>query len=166
MNYRPRFVLRVGMALILLGALTGCTSSGDESGGTTPSDPPRLVDGPGLVERPGTENANMAVRQIKVHLAETRQNMRSIEENVRHSRYANIAEHGEEISELASEIRAQTVSLRETDAEIVMLLVDRVQHAAHELEEAAGAHDHDGMHHAIETLDAELTDLNARVDRM
>jgi archaellum component FlaC len=102
-----------------------------------------------------------------ITLDEIRQHTRAIEEAVGRNGYGDVGEHADRIVELTSTIRQASVDLRsDADVEYIREQLDRIQHAAHELEEEAGRRSHDGTHHALENINAELDRLKARVDRM
>ncbi len=107
-----------------------------------------------------------AVAKIKLDLDEAAQLERSLEEAFRQGRNRDIARHGEQLVLLVREIRDQLVDVPASDLEILRLLVDRTEHAAHEMQEAAEARRHDDSHHAFETFQTELRSLRERVNRM
>lgn len=148
----------VGAAVIIsLGLYFGLRSGPARSG----PDDPTLMD----FASPG-QTLEVTVNKMEIHLDDAAQVVRSMEEAFTRSAFADIASHAAELVELAQTIRSETATLARQDSRVIRLLVDRVQHAAHELESAAKGGQHDEAHHAFETLNYELESLRREVQAL
>jgi predicted TIM-barrel fold metal-dependent hydrolase len=143
----------VGLALAL--ATSGCTQQ------ETQARPPE--DGQAAAR---AEAQRRAVGAITLSLDQGFQILRSIEEAVTRNGFDEFKTHGGEMVSVARAIRPHVLDLPPADAEVIRLLVDRLEHAAHELEEAGAARNHDDAHHALQTLRAELTAIRDRASKM
>lgn len=112
------------------------------------------------------EARRTAVATIKVNLDQAAQTVRSLEETFRVNKYGDVARHGSELVALARDIRRQSINLSDSDGEVVRLIVDRLEHAAHEVQEAGEAGRHEDVHHAFESLQTELVSLRERANRL
>lgn len=112
------------------------------------------------------EAQRRAVATIKLDLDQTAGLERSLEEAFRQGRSQDIAKHAEELVTLSRHIRSQLVDVPPADLEVLRLMVDRAEHAAHEMQEAAGSGKHDDSHHAFETFQTEVRSLRERVNTM
>lgn len=146
-----------GAAIISLGLYFGLRSGPAPSGPDAPT--PMAAASLG-------QTLEVTVNKMEIHLDDAAQVVRSIEEALRRSALADIASHAAELVELAQEIRSETATLAREDSRVIRLLVDRVQHAAHELEGAAEARQHEEVHHAFETLNYELESLRREVQAL
>jgi len=107
-----------------------------------------------------------AITLMKIALGEATQVELTLKEAFSKDDFEDVEEHGAEIVDLMKEIRRLTVELPDADGEVIRLLVDRAQHAAHELEEAGKVDDHNSAHHAFETMSNELSALRRRLERL
>ena len=114
----------------------------------------------------------VTINKINIHLDDVRQVVRSIEEAFRRTGrggqtgYNDIAHHAKELVDLAQKLRSETAPLSRDDSRVIRFLVDRVQHAAHELEDAAEAHKHEESHHSFENLKHEIESLGEEVESL
>lgn len=121
------------------------------------------------LENERRRNMEAACNLLEIHLDDARQVARSLDEAFRKTPkggYSDIATHAEEIVELAQKIRLETANLRRSDARIIRLLLEGVQHSAHELEDAARDRDHGESHHAFDNLKHEIERLTGEVKRL
>ena len=113
------------------------------------------------------------VTVIEIHLEDIRQVVRSIEEafsrtagGAGNTGYEDIARHANEVVDLAQQLRSEPATLSGNDSRVIGLLVDHIQHAAHELKEAAEAHEHEDSHHAFDNLKYELESLGKEMESL
>lgn len=165
-NYTPVAVV-VGGALIALGLYFGLQQA--------PS--PALVVPEGLIraESPPDELVltERIVNRLEIHIEDIQQVCRSIEEaflttggGTSGAGFTDIAGHANEVVGLAQKIRLVTADMPRRDSQMARLLINRIQHAAHELEDAAEARDHQESHHAFENLEHEVESLEDVVKDM
>ena len=112
------------------------------------------------------------VNRLEIHVEDIQQVMRSIQEDFRKtgaggaSGYRDIAWSASEVVGLVQQVRLQTADLPRGDSRAIRLLVDRVQHSAHELLDAADASDHEEAHHAFENLGDEVDSFEDAVKEL
>jgi hypothetical protein len=154
-----RLLVTISPAFILMGTLQlGC-------GSATPPPPPPSSTPPPAVDQEAV-SSRRALRAIKLEMRKTQQITRLIEESFKDGKLEDVAEHAESIVGISQRIQDQSIDLRESDADMILLLVEDVQHAAHELEEASARRSDSDAHHAYENLTAELSSMEERVSDM
>ena len=102
-----------------------------------------------------------AVNVIDVHVSDIKQVLLAIDETLSstNSRHEDIAGHADEIGELTQMVRLSTTDLKYEDSRVLKLLLDRLQHLAHELEHAGETKDHEEAHHVYKNMLVEVENL-------
>lgn len=147
----------IGIALIISGGLYFALRGGAPG----PQPPPQQLVDP----LPGQATPAI-VNQLEIHVDDLRQVLRSIDEAFRSNAYGDVSSHADEIVKLAKQLRQATLGLSQIDSRVIRLLIDHVQHTAHELEEAAGKGAHTQAHHAADNLKDDFKNLEREIDRL
>lgn len=118
------------------------------------------------VTQPSNNDMKKSINAVKAYIDDIDAKLKAIDEAMRGNDFTTISGHAGEIEDIASKIKQEATNFSTTDFELIKRDVSEIQHGGDEIKDAVKGHNHEDIHHAIETVKDHLATLKMDVNKL